>query len=296
MDDDSSVVSRASPDLDSVQSRSDPDCLKALDSMSLLKVLRGAATRIARIQALQLRVVAELSEQHQEPEEVAVKVSSVLPLSLSRARKMVAVAKTLCTRLPMTLSLMETGVLDGSGAAKVSEATDWLSDDDARTVDALLRDRLPGKDADQAQKAASYAARKIDPAGAATRTREAVDARRVTVTRHRTGTASLVLGNGSVDEVSAVYDRLDRIARELSAKGEERNLDQLRVDVAFDLLSDAEGTNSADGKESAPSLPVSTSTRSAQKASPSTDRRTSRRHRRGRQGKTRRSRARSCSR
>jgi hypothetical protein len=294
-DDDSPVATRVSPDDGSAQSRLDPCHLKALDSASLLKVLRGAAVRIARLQALQQRVVAELSEQHQEPEEVAVKVSSVLPLSLSRARKMVAVARALSNRLPMTLTLMETGVLDGSGAAKVSGATDWLSDDDARAVDALLHDRLPGKDADQAQKAASYAARRIDPAGAARRTREAVDARRVTVTCHRTGTSSLVLGNGSADEVNAIYDRLDRMARELNAEGEGRSLDQLRADVAFGLLGGADGGDPAEVKESSLSASVSTRTRPAPKVSPTTNRRSSRRHRRGRQGKTRQSRTRSCS-
>jgi hypothetical protein len=300
-DDDSQVAAGCSPGPDSRQWRMDPLRLKVLDPGGLLRVLRNAATKIARLQALQLRVVAELSEQHQGSGEVAAEVTSVLPLSLSHARKLVREASALTTRLPMTLALMETGALDGAGASKVCTATAWLSDDDARTVDVVLQHRLPGKDADQARDAASYAARKVDPGGAARRTRKAIDSRRVTVTRHRVGTASLALENGSVEKVNAAYDRLDRIARELSAEDEDLSLDQLRMDAALDLLAGIGEADPPEGDESSAATPMQTPTqaqvsaRPQRKASASASRRGSRRHRRGRQGKARRYRTRSCS-
>jgi hypothetical protein len=216
----------------------DSSRLKSMRTTGLLRVLRDTATEIARLQALQMRTIADLDERHQGSAEVAVEVASALQLSLDHARKTVEDAKALATRLPMTLTMMETGALDRNRASKVCAATAWLSDDDARSADIALQHRLRGKDAGQVRRAAAYAARKVDPGGAARRMRKAGEARRVMITYHRAGTASLVIGNGSVEKVNAAYGRLDRAARELTCEDQARSLDQSRVDVALALLAD----------------------------------------------------------
>ncbi len=62
--------------------------------------------------------------------------------------RLVAAAEALTTRLPRTLGLMDKGQVDGFGAMKVVTATAWLSDEHALAADALLEDRLPGKNAE----------------------------------------------------------------------------------------------------------------------------------------------------
>jgi hypothetical protein len=70
----------------------------------------------------------------------------------------------------------------------------------------------------------------------AERTHEgAVKARRLTAEPQRDGTGALVI-TGDGPRISAAACRVDKIARRLRNNGDERTLDQLRADVATDLL------------------------------------------------------------
>jgi len=72
--------------------------------------------------------------------------------------------------------------------------------------------------------------------GEAERThKEAVKARRVSVEPQPEGTGALVM-TGDGPRISAAQCRVDRIARRLRKDGDGRTLDQLRADVATDLL------------------------------------------------------------
>ena len=72
--------------------------------------------------------------------------------------------------------------------------------------------------------------------GEAERTHEeAVKARRVTSEPHRDGTGALVI-TGDGPRITAAACRVEKIARRLRKNGDERTLDQLRADVATDLL------------------------------------------------------------
>jgi hypothetical protein len=72
--------------------------------------------------------------------------------------------------------------------------------------------------------------------GEAERTHEeAVKARRLTAQPQRDGTGSLVI-TGDGPTITAAACRVDKIARRLRKDGDERTLDQLRSDVATDLL------------------------------------------------------------
>lgn len=72
--------------------------------------------------------------------------------------------------------------------------------------------------------------------GEAERTyQEAVKGRRVTAEPQRDGTG-LMLITGDGPRISAAQDRVDTIARRLRKSGSPRTLDQLRADVATDLL------------------------------------------------------------
>lgn len=72
--------------------------------------------------------------------------------------------------------------------------------------------------------------------GEAERTHEAaVEARRITAEPHPDGTGALVI-TGDGPRISAAQCRVDKIARRLRKDGDERTLDQLRADLATDLL------------------------------------------------------------
>ncbi len=171
-------------------------------------------------------------------------VAFALSVVDGHAGAMVAAAEALTTRLPRTLGLMDQGKLSGSGAMKVAAATAWLSDENALAADALLEDRLPGKNSDQIRKAAGHAALSVDRDGAARRVERHREGRRLTVRQGETGVASIEVEDGPVEKVTAAYVRIDREARALKTGGETRTLDQLRADVALDLLLGGQGGKS----------------------------------------------------
>jgi hypothetical protein len=139
------------------------------------------------------------------------------------------------------LNLMDDGRLDLHRAMKVTDATAWLSGDHVRVVDATLEDRVPGRNATQIRRAAAYAAAQADPEGAALRTERKLLERRVTLHHQDAGVAHLSVNNAPTEKATAAYARVDQAARALKTPDEPRTLDQLRADVAIDLLLSGTG-------------------------------------------------------
>ncbi|ANN22003.1 hypothetical protein SD37_24295 [Amycolatopsis orientalis] len=220
------------------------DSLYSLDDKDSLAVAVAASEGIARLEAVRFRALAQLSRHRDGARGVVQEVAFELSFVDSHAGAMVAAAEALTTRLPRTLGLMDQGVVSGFGAMKVAAATAWLSDEDARAADALLEDRLPRKNSEQIRKAAGHAAMTVDRAGAAKRAEHHRAGRRLSMRHGETGVASIEVEDGPVEKVAAAYTRIDREARALKTGGETRTLDQLRADVALDLLLGGQGGTS----------------------------------------------------
>ena len=75
-----------------------------------------------------------------------------------------------------------------------------------------------------------------DPEDAKHRYENAVDERRVVLESGTDGTAHLYLMDLPPDRAARIRDRIDSAARDLRTSGETRTMDQLRADVALDLL------------------------------------------------------------
>ncbi|KFU77032.1 hypothetical protein BB31_32545 [Amycolatopsis lurida NRRL 2430] len=168
-------------------------------------------------------------------------VAFALSVVDGHAAGLVSTAVALTTRLPRTLGLLDRGEVGGYGAMKVATATAWLSDEDARAVDAVLEDRLPGRNCDQIRKAANHAAVMADREGAARRAERHRAGRRLSIRHGETGVASIEVEDGPVEKVAAAYTRIDREARALKTGDEPRTLDQLRADIALDLMLGGQG-------------------------------------------------------
>lgn len=100
----------------------------------------------------------------------------------------------------------------------------------------ILAERLPGKNATQIRRAATHAAAHVDPEGHTAAAQKRRATRKVTLLQRETGTASLLIKDAPVEKMNAAYGRLDKAARKLKTKEESRTLDQIRADVATDLL------------------------------------------------------------
>ncbi|WP_410600039.1 DUF222 domain-containing protein [Amycolatopsis sp. lyj-90] len=214
---------------------------RTLGDEECVALAQAVSADIARLEAVRFRAIAQLSRHRDGARSVVQEVAFALSVVDGHAGAMVAAAEALTTRLPRTLGLMDQGKLGGFGAMKVAAATAWLSDENALAADALLEDRLPGKNSDQIRKAAGHAAITVDREGAARRVERHREGRRLTVRQGETGVASIEVEDGPVEKVTAAYVRIDREARALKTGDETRSLDQLRADVALDLLLGGQG-------------------------------------------------------
>lgn len=216
--------------------RADPDVLQRMKDDQLVDLMRITDAEISKLQALQLRAIADLSVRRRRAPGTASEVALALSITEHRAGTMVSAANALIARLPRMLNLMDDGRLDLYRAMKVTDATAWLSRDHVRLVDATLEDRVPGRNATQVRRAAAYAAAKADPEGAAQRTERSFVERRLALHHQDTGVTSLSINNATTEKATAAYTRIDQAARALKTSDESRTLDQLRADVAMDLL------------------------------------------------------------
>lgn len=219
----------------------DPAMVGRMTAKGLVRVINGCAQEIAQLEAMQYRAIAGLNAAQGGSRGVATEVAIALDVTGNWAASMVSHAEALTTRLPRTLGLMDQGKINAYKASKVCEATAWLSDEKAAEVDEALSTRLAGKDPSAIRKAAYRAANKADPEGAEKRTKERRESRRLRLTQGESGAASLSLDEVEVEKATAAYNRIDRAARKLKNKDEPRTLDQLRADVALDLLLSANG-------------------------------------------------------
>ncbi|MFD5245717.1 DUF222 domain-containing protein [Amycolatopsis sp. NPDC058340] len=218
--------------------------MDSLGDDDAVDVAVAASEGIARLEAVRFRALGRLSRHRDGAASVVQEVALALSVVDGHAAGLVSTAEALTTRLPRTLGLLDQGKVGGFGAMKVAAATAWLSDEDARAVDAVLEDRLPGRNSEQIRKAAGHAAMMADRDGAARRAERNRGGRRLTVRHGETGVASIEVEDGPVEKVAAAYTRIDREARALRAGGETRTLDQLRADVALDLLLGGQGGKS----------------------------------------------------
>ncbi|MGK4595958.1 DUF222 domain-containing protein [Amycolatopsis sp. w19] len=218
--------------------------LDSLGDNDAVEAAVAASEGIARLEAVRFRALGRLSRHRDGASSVVQEVAFALSVVDGHAAGLVSAAQALTTRLPRTLGLLDAGKVGGYGAMKVATATAWLSDDDARAVDAVLEDRLPDRNSDQIWKAANHAAMTADRDGASRRAERNRGGRRLSIRQGETGVASIEVEDGPVEKVAAAYTRIDREARALRAGGETRTLDQLRADVALDLLLGGQGGKS----------------------------------------------------
>lgn len=172
--------------------------------------------------------------------EIADELAPELRVSPVEVERRIRNAVDLTRRMPNVLAAMQRGQVELYGARRVLAATEPLSDQHARQVDALLADKLATAPATswQPRNLARHAARlveHVDPGGQTARARMARRGRRLELD-HGPNAASRLTADLPAEVASACYARVDAMARALRRNGEHRTLDQLRADITADLL------------------------------------------------------------
>jgi hypothetical protein len=224
--------------------------LAELSNEQLIGLLREQHGAVATAQARELATMAEVSRRTLAglPAELAddrefvdglaeMEIGAALACTTRAAASQLDLAEDLIGRLPAVHAAMLDGRIDYPKALLLSRATFGLTDEQARAVvDRILPD-APRRTTGQLKARLDKLVVKADPKAAQRRYRKGVQRRRLAHWRDHDGT-SVLEGRGlPADRTMAAWGRVDAIARWLKDQdGETRTLEQLRADVALDLL------------------------------------------------------------
>ncbi|WAL67952.1 DUF222 domain-containing protein [Amycolatopsis cynarae] len=196
----------------------------------MLSLIAAAEACSNACQAVKLAAMAALGDSDSVPKEVALE----LHYGARQAEGQVSLARDLARRLPSTFEAMKRGELDPYRASKVADQTSVLTDEQAREVDTQVAGKIATRDATSVRRLVNRTVARVDPDGHARRCEERKRGRKVQLCHEDDGMATLY-AYLPAEIAATIYARVDRVARELRSRGEERTLDELRADVFSDL-------------------------------------------------------------
>lgn len=198
--------------------------------------LQSAARDLSAAQAAFVRTVAEVADRCPDPEFAHLEVATALRLTTRSAQTITDTAETLVHGLPVVLALLEAGTIDWARARLLARELVHLSDAEARDVLESIDD-IGQLTTGQLGARLRRVLLEADPGAARRRYEEAVADRRVESHPRPEGTGDVVLSDLPPDRVQAVMRHLDESARAMRRAGDDRSMDQLRADIACDLLT-----------------------------------------------------------
>lgn len=194
--------------------------------------------RIGQAQAEYMHSLAKFAAKHEHNAESTAELALARGESDHVVRRELEWARQLTTRLPNTLRALARGDVDLLKASKVVQQTEPLPKKRALQVDHVVADKLTDRSADSVRRSAYRAVLRVDPEGAAARSRQRRTERKVTI-RHREDAMATLSAYLPAERAAAVYAGIDRRARAMRRHDDSRTTDQLRADILADhLLSD----------------------------------------------------------
>jgi hypothetical protein len=145
-------------------------------------------------------------------------------------------AHVLKHRLPAVGEALWSGEIDVRRARVLVNGTGHLSEGQARQVVEQVIGRASELTTGELRSKVQKLCFEIEPEEAKKRYECAVEDRRLVREPTVDGTANIFLTDVSPVRASAAFDRINRLAESLRVPGETRTVDQLRADIALDLL------------------------------------------------------------
>jgi len=173
-------------------------------------------------------------------QDTEAEIAVALHLSRRVSENELAFALSLTKRLPRLADMLTDGAVDVARAKTIDRYTLHLTDIAAQAVLDQIADMATGLTVGQLRARIQKLCIQVAPHEAVKRYETAVAERRVVSESNDAGTINLLGMDLAPDQVAAVTDRINTIARSMRGKGETRTMDQLRADIYLDLLS---GTN-----------------------------------------------------
>lgn len=224
-----------------------------LNGYDLVSVLQARERMVAHLQAGSVADIHEIAYaapgdagspplRCAEPSEFAAdELRPALHLTRRAAESRMALAYDLDERLPRVWEMLHEGQIDLARARVFADCTCHVSDDLARRVVDLLADEAPRLTTGQLRARIRKLCVDADPDDARKRYDSALEERRLVIEPTDAGTANLYLFDIAVDDARAIGRRVNAHMISMRKDGDDRSHDNLRADIAVDLLLGAEG-------------------------------------------------------
>lgn len=158
-----------------------------------------------------------------------------LGISRRSAGTKLDLAYELTERLPGTLAALHAGRIDQGKARLIAQNAQLLEDDDARRVEQQVLPRADRLTHAKLRAAVERAAARVDPELAASKHRDNVANRHVSLLPTGDGVSDL-WARLPAEQAAACYDRVSKLAEQAKTPDDVRTCDQRRADVLVDLL------------------------------------------------------------
>jgi hypothetical protein len=167
------------------------------------------------------------------PEEIG----SALTLTRRMANRELEIALDLESRVPSVLGSLRSGLIDGRKASLIVTDTAHIDPDQARQVAAHILTSAPHQTTGQLAARIRRLCIESDPESAHARYQRSLAERKMITESNVEGTAALIISECAPEDVSAARNHINILARRLKTDQETRTIDQLRADVALQLLA-----------------------------------------------------------
>jgi hypothetical protein len=220
----------------------DRACLSGGDRVKLVRARQRlishlTASLYADIASISEAMVDEFADDPEMAfESAAMELRAALRLTRRSAENELELATDLTERLPAIVEAMEDGRLDLRRARVLADGTSHLSGDQARMVVDRVVDTAGQSTTGKLAAKVRKLALSVEPEAAKNRYQQAAANRRFIRESTVDGTANLQLLDCPPNRAGEAFNRVNHIAKTLNVAGETRTLDQIRTDVALDLL------------------------------------------------------------
>lgn len=174
-------------------------------------------------------------------------IAVALTLTRRAAERKVALAMEIQHRLPQVKELLRQGRIDEPRAHVMASTTSHLDADAARSIIDEISESASELTTGQLRGLIRRLCIERFPEEAAERYDAAIRTRRLVVHSTDAGTAHLHCLDLPPDRVAEITSRINTIATSMRRNGEERTMDQLRVDVLMDLLAGTHDSGAGQG-------------------------------------------------
>ncbi len=225
-----------------------------LNGFDLVEVMKARERLVSHFQAGAMADTVEISysapsDSDSPPERIeeafefaSDEIRAALTLTRNAADKRVSLSSDLCERLPRVFELLEQGLIDLSRARIIVTGTEHLSETAARSVAEAVIPKAPGLTTGQLSALLRRLCVDTEPDDAKKRYETAVDERRIWVEPTVDGTGNIHLLDIPIATAAAIGRRVNGYMISLKKDGDNRTHDQLRADIAADMLLGSDPT------------------------------------------------------